>query len=138
MTIVYDSRRDRLVMLSEEKDKTPRLWFFSFSQRRWMKNPNPTKGGIVSREAIYDPGQDAILVYGNDRRKKKDDIWTRVYLCASNEWRNLKIETPQYTVHECALEYDPIHKVAVLLWPPRFERDIRPHLMRLDVSRFSK
>ena len=63
-----------------------------------------------------------------------DEVWTRVYLCESNRWVPLSIETPQFTVHEVALEYDPIHKLAVLLWPPRFEQDIRPHLFRPDVS----
>ena len=81
---------------------------------------------------VYVPDQDAILAYGPS--EKDDPVWTRAYLCAENRWVPLKIETPQFTVHEVALEYDPIHRVAVLLWPPSFERDIRPHLFRLDVS----
>ena len=46
---------------------------------------------------------------------------------------SLEIDTPQLTVHEVALEYDPVRQVAVLLWPPRFEADLRPNLIRLDV-----
>ena len=79
------------------------------------------------------PEQDAILAYGPAR--ENDPVWTRVYLCAENRWVPLEIDTPQFTVHEVALEYDPVHQVAVLLWPPRFEADLRPHLLRLDVSK---
>ena len=84
---------------------------------------------------MYIPDQDAILAYGPAR--EDDPVWTRAYICAANRWVDLPIETPQFTVHEVAIEYDPIHRVAVLLWPPRFEQDIRPHLLRLDVNALS-
>ncbi len=132
MTIVYDQKRNRLVMLSANESQQPELWFMSLAERRWVKNPQPAPGGVSTREAIYVPDQDAILAYGPAR--KDDPIWTRVYLCAENRWIDFSIETPQFTVHEVALEYDPVHGVAVLLWPPRFEQDIRPHLLRLNVE----
>ena len=50
----------------------------------------------------------------------------------------LTIKTPQYLVHEVGLVYDPGHKLAVLMWPPRFEQDMRPHLFRLDVSKLPR
>ncbi|MFP4055631.1 MAG: kelch repeat-containing protein [Candidatus Brocadiia bacterium] len=142
MTIVYDSRRGRLIFLSAEPrgegwgrggDGPPRLWFFDPETRRWTPNPRPAPGGVVTREAVYLPDQDAVLAYGP--RGKDDPVWTRVYLCAENRWLALEIETPQYIVHETALVYDPGHRVAVLLWPPAFERDIRPHLFRLDAEK---
>jgi len=141
MTIVYDAKRDRLVFLSTAKghrsrnhrgDGAPELWFLDMKRPRWAKNPTPAPGGVSTREAVYVPEADAILAYGPT--KKDDPVWTRVYLCAANRWVALPIETPKFTVHEVALEYDPIHKLAVLLWPPRFERDIRPHLFRLDTA----
>ncbi len=136
MTIVYDSKRDRLIFLSEEtKDGPPVLWFFSLSERRWVKNPRPAPGGVTTREAVYVPDADAILAYGPDRRRRdSDSVWTRVYLCMENRWVPLTIKTPQYLVHEVGLVYDPGHQLAVLMWPPRFERDMRPHLFRLDAS----
>jgi len=136
MTIVYDAKRDRLVFLSRERQSgEPRLWFFSMSERRWIQASPQPAGGVSTREAVYVPDQDAILAYGP--AYDGDQIWTRVYLCPTNRWIPLSIETPQFTVHEVALEYDPIHKVAVLLWPPRFEADLRPHLLRLDVERWA-
>ena len=133
MTIVYDSRRDRLVFLSaDRKSRVPLMWFFSMKERRWVQNPKQPPGGVTTREAVYVPDQDAILAYGP--ATKDDPVWTRVYLCEENRWVPLRIETPKYLMHEVALEYDPVHKVAVLLWPPRFEADIRPHLFRLDVT----
>ena len=123
MTIVYDQKRDRLVFLSANEDRQPELWFLSLGERRWSKNPKPAPGGVSTREAVYVPDQDAILAYGPAR--KDDPVWTRVYLCAENRWVPLPIETPRYIVHEVALEYDPIHAVAILLWPPSFEADVR-------------
>ena len=136
MTIVHDQKRDRLIFLSHERKGGPVLWFFSMKDRTWTKSPQPAAGGVSTREAVYVPGQDAVLAYGP--AKKDDPVWTRVYLCAEGRWVPLPIKTPRYTVHEVALEYDPIHKLAVLLWPPAFERDIRPHLFRLDVSRLRR
>ncbi len=134
MTIVYDRKRDRLIFLSHDrKTKKPEMWFFGMKDRRWVKNPKQPAGGVSTREAVYVPDQDAVLAYGP--ATKDDPVWTRVYLCETNRWVPLSIKTPRYTVHEVALEYDPVHKVAVLLWPPSFERDIRPHLFRLDASR---
>ena len=141
MTIVYDSKRDRLVFLSAAKrsgdwghrgDGAPQLWFFSMTDRRWRANPTPAAGGVVTREAVYMPDQDAILAYGP--AGKDDPVWTRVHLCGENRWIPLTIKTPQYLVHEVGLVYDPAHKLAVLMWPPRFEQDIRPHLFRLDAA----
>ena len=132
MTIVYDQRRDRLVLLSANEDQRPELWFLSLKDPRWIRNPEPASGGVSTREAVYVPDEDAILAYGPAR--EDDPAWTRVYLCAENRWVDLKTETPQYIVHEVAMEYDPIHRVAVLLWPPGFEQDIRPHLLRLNVK----
>jgi hypothetical protein len=133
MTIVYDAKRDRLVFLSHDREtQSPRMWFFGMKERRWRLNPEQPEGGISTREAVYVPEGDAILAYGPAR--KEDEVWTRVYLCAENRWVALKIETPQFTVHEVAMEYDPIHNLAVLLWPPAFEQDIRPHVLRLDVG----
>ena len=134
MTIVYDEKRDRLVFLSHDaKTERPLMWFFGMKDRRWVKNPQQPAGGVSTREAVYLLEQDAILAYGP--AAKEDKTWTRVYLCAENRWVPLAIETPQYLVHEVALEYDPVRKVAVLLWPPSFEQDIRPHLFRLDTSK---
>jgi hypothetical protein len=119
--------------LSHGRDsRKPLMWFFSMRDRRWVVNPKQPEGGVSTREAVYVPDQDAVLAYGPAR--EDDEVWTRVYLCDENRWVALPIDTPQYIVHEVALEYDPIHKVAVLLWPPRFEADIRPHLFRLDVG----
>ena len=133
MTIVHDEQRERLVLLSASEEQQPELWFFSLKDRRWIRNPEPASGGVSTREAVYVPDQDAILAYGPARGG--DPVRTRVYLCADNRWVDLKTETPQYTVHEVAMEYDPMHRVAVLLWPPRFERDIEPHLLRLNVKK---
>jgi hypothetical protein len=133
MTIVYDFRCERLIMLSEDEQRQPQLWFFCLHERTWKPNPRPAPGGVVTREAVYVVDADAILAYGP--AKQDDPVWTRAYLCCRNQWLPLKIDTPQYIMHEVALEYDWKRNVAVLLWPPRFEQDIRPHLLRLNTSK---
>ena len=141
MTMVHDSKRDRLIFLSDTGDRDrsrrrPQMWFFGLSERRWVKAPLAGGGCVTTREAVYVPDQDAVLAYGPGR--KDDPVWTRAYLCAAGRWVPIPIPTPRYLVHEVALVYDPGHKVAVLLWPPRFERDIRPHLLRLDVGKLPR
>jgi len=111
MTIVYDQRRERMIFLSQDRRTgQPLMWFFSMKDCRWVRNPRQPAGGVSTREAVYVPDQDAVLAYGPSA--ENDPIWTRVYLCEENRWVPLDIETPQYTVHEVALEYDPIHKLA--------------------------
>jgi hypothetical protein len=138
MTMVYDAQRDRLIFLSEDAKKgEPLMWFFSMKDRTWVLNPQQPAGGLSTREAVYVPDQDAILAYGP--AGKDDPQWTHVYLCAENRWVTPAIETPHsQAVHEVGMVYDPIHKAAVLLWPPSFEGDIRPHLFRLDVKKLEK
>lgn len=106
------------------------------SERRWVRAEPQPPGGVSTREAIYVSSQDAILAYGP--ALKDDSVWTRVYLCAENRWVSLQAETPQFTVHEVGLEYDPTRDLAVLMWPPRFEQDIHPYLLRLDVAQLPK
>ena len=86
------------------------MWFFLMKERQWVKTPEQPAGGVSTREAVYVPEQDAVLAYGPS--KKDDPVWTRVYLCEANRWVALPVKTPQYLVHEVALEYDPTHKVA--------------------------
>ena len=137
MTMVYDQKRDRLVFLSYDgKAKKPLVWFFSMADRTWMPAPEASDGAVVTREAVYVPDQDAILAYGPKARGEEQ--WTHVFLCAENRWLTPAIKTPHsQAVHEIGLVYDPVHKAAVLLWPPRFEGDIRPHLFRLDVEKLT-
>ncbi len=141
MTIVYDARRKRLAALSatpggrargERGDGGPRLWFLPLDEPRWRPNDPPAPGGVITREAVYVPDQDAILAYGPAGRE--DEVWTRAYLCGENRWVPLPTKTPRFRVHEVAMVYDPGHKLAVLLWPPRFEADLRPHLLRLNAA----
>ena len=133
MTIVYDSRRKQLVFLSRDGEGASQLWFFPLAEHRWIRNPSPAPGGVSTREAVYIEAADAILAYGPSR--EDDPVWTRVFLSSENRWVPLSIDTPRYLVHEVALVYDPQLDVALLLWPPKFEREIRPHLFRLDTRK---
>ncbi|MCG3178457.1 MAG: hypothetical protein BIFFINMI_00784 [Phycisphaerae bacterium] len=138
MTMVYDSKRDRLIFLSgDSKSGKPELWFFGFADGKWVRNPSPADGGVVSREAVYVPDADAVLAYGPT--DKDDEHWTHVYHCAENRWVTPDIKTPHsQAVHECALLYDPVHKLSLLLWPQQFEGPIAPLAFRLDAAALAK
>ena len=49
------------------------------------------------------------------------------------EWKQLDVDLPEgsYT-HECSLDYDPVHDVAVALIPEGFSRRLGTFLFRYD------
>ena len=84
-------------------------------------------GGHFFSQVIYAPSAKALVSWGTQ---------THHHRIRTHETRHCLIDENRWI--DAALEYDPIHKVAVLLWPPRFEADIRPHLFRLDTTNLPK
>ena len=81
-----------------------------------------------AREIVYLPKQDALLALLD-----LDHLY--VFHCETNEWKHLDVVLPQgsYT-HECSLDYDPVHDVAVALIPEGFSRRLRTLLFRYDLK----
>jgi hypothetical protein len=73
---VYDSKRDRMVMISKDS-QTGQVWAYDFSTSSLSKlNPSGSYGSNgYWRESVYLPVQDKVLVQGD-----------RIYDCAGNSW----------------------------------------------------
>ena len=92
-SLAYDSKRDR-VLLHGGGQKRDELWSFDLKSRRWS-NLRPRvlapEGGAppaCTREAVYLPGEDVLLIYGNPRA-------TWVYNSSDNAWRQIDLPVPE-------------------------------------------
>ena len=94
-SLVYDSRRDQLILHGAGK-RRDELWTFGFTNKRWRKlNPNaealqdrlpPT----CTREAVYLPDDDIVLMYGRTPRDPtQPNVWA--YSVAENRWAEVQI-----------------------------------------------
>ncbi|HQL73870.1 MAG: Kelch motif protein [Planctomycetes bacterium ADurb.Bin126] len=133
MPLVYDSKRSRLirVMGSVEKDKP--AWLRMHARGlgpadNW--EPIESSGPVPppARETVYLPRQDALLAL-----RDRDKVY--VFHCESRQWKHLDVDLPEgcYT-HECSLDYDARHDLAVALVPSRFSGPLRTLLLRYDPS----
>jgi hypothetical protein len=94
-SLVYDSKRDQLILHGAGK-RRDELWTFDLATRLW-KNMRPrveSPPGVLpptcSREAVYLPNDDVILVYGLPARDPaQSQVW--VYSVAENSWAQIDI-----------------------------------------------
>ena len=131
LPIVYDSKRDRLIhtMGGGEEGEPP--WFQIHARGlgandQWEQIDFRGITPLPAREIVYLPKQDALLALLD-----RDKLY--VFHCETNEWKHLDVALPEgsYT-HECSLDYDPVHDVAVALIPEGFSRRLRTLLFRYD------
>jgi hypothetical protein len=81
---------------------------------------------LPAREVVYLPKQDALVALLD-----RDHLYA--FHCEKNEWRHLDVVLPEGCyAHECSLDYDPVHDVAVALIPEGFSRRLRTLLFRYD------
>src|SRR5207248_7316186 len=109
-SLAYDTKRDRLILHGGGL-KRDELWTFDFATRRW-RNMQPkfeTEAPRCSREAVYLPGADVFLTYG-------DDVW--IWKPAENAWHRAPIpfEGPAPKVGENrAMVYDAKRDLILLV-----------------------
>lgn len=134
MPLVYDSKRDRLIHIMGSVEKDNPAWLRVHARRlgkddKWapveFSGPTP----VPARETVYLPGQDALLAL-----RDRDKVYA--FDCERRQWRRLDVELPEgcYT-HECSLDYDVKHDVAVALVPSRFSGPLRTLLFRYNAGR---
>jgi hypothetical protein len=131
LPIVYDSKRDRLIHTMGGGDEGKPPWFQMHGHGlskddKWERIDFKGITPLPAREIVYLPKQDALLALLD-----RDNVY--VFHCEKNEWKHLDVDLPQgsYT-HECSLDYDPVHDVAVALIPEGFSRRLRTLLFRYD------
>jgi hypothetical protein len=133
-TSVYDSKRNRLVVL-----KTPKYMDIIDLNAMKVGRITPASGSVpFYREAIYIPEQDVIFSPNGYREKGYS-----VYRCAQNKWFRINIASPvvRWTDkrgrkhakvqpdagEDTVIKYDPVHKIIF-----RYGLGNTVHLMRYD------
>jgi hypothetical protein len=121
--LVYDSRRNQLLLHGGGPDRTE-LWSFSLGSGRWTKlNPQVAGGGMppaCDREAVYIPGEDAMLTAGTPPDGSAGP-GMYAYRPAENTWTRLEIAPPEglesssLVMQNRAFTYDPIHNVVLMV-----------------------
>ncbi len=114
--LVYDSKRKRLLYVfgprHTGKQVAP-LIVYEHPVGKGAWKLLKTKGGLKnSREVVYDSVNDCLISMPKESLLVMD--------CKTNEWKELDVKMPKsgYGV-TCALLYDPVHKVCVMLIPQR-------------------
>ena len=124
--LVYDSKRDRLLFVAVPgRGKPTMVWERPVGPGAWKKLDVKGKLDWNSREVAYDAANDCLVAM--PPRK------LMVMSCATNEWKELDVQMSKGSYGtECAMVYDPVHKVIVTLVPRSFSSKIQVGLIRYD------
>ena len=130
--MAYDSRRDRLLLFSDlGKNKGDVLEYdFKSGTTRWLNASGKEKALAPSRETIYLPDEDAVLVGAHHRG---GSLWL-MYDCTANAWVgvDLKGADPigkKAFNNSMGLMYDPHRR---LVWAVGQYSHV--HVLRLDAK----
>ena len=124
-SVAYDTRRDQVILHGGGKNRDE-LWIFNLKTRLW-KNMQPdvvTPGGAAppecTRESVYLPGDDVVLIYGPSRKdRSRPALWE--YSVGENAWRLVEIppvtevEPRQRASQNRAMVYDPKRDLVLLV-----------------------
>jgi hypothetical protein len=127
-SLAYDSKRDQ-VILHGGGTKRDELWIFNIKTGRWRNMqpkvvaPEGAAPPECTRESVYIPGDDVVLVYGPaPQERNMPAIWE--YSLSENVWRRVKIE-PMTDIdprrragQNRAMVYDPGHDLVLLVLGP--------------------
>jgi hypothetical protein len=89
--MAYDSRRDRLLLFSNVGRRRGDVVEYSLSTglARWLEPAGRQQATAPSRETIYEPASDAVLLAARVPRAELAE-WL-VYDCQRNEWRSIAL-----------------------------------------------
>ncbi len=124
-SVAYDTRRDQVILHGGGKNRD-HLWIFNLKTRRWQNMepkvlaPAGAQPPVCTRESVYLPGDDVVLIYGPSRTERtKPALWE--YSVAENVWRLVEIppmtevEPRQRTSQNRAMVYDPKRDLVLLV-----------------------
>jgi hypothetical protein len=140
-SLVYDSRRDQIILHGGGPQRDE-LWRFRLSGGQWEKlEPEFAPGAgakppVCLREAVYIPGEDAVLTSGMPAGTKEDPaLWA--YRVAENRWHKLSIPAPpgrraaDLSGWNRAWAYDAAHDVVLMVLGERAGDDARAQVFAL-------
>lgn len=89
--MAYDSKRDRLLFFSgtDKNRGDVAAYEFSSGEARWLEAKGKAMTGVPSRETVYLPEADAVLL--GARVAIDDKLHWLIYDCASNAWRGIEL-----------------------------------------------
>ncbi len=123
--LIYDSKRGRLLFVAAKKDQPLKVWEHSLAAGEWKELPLKRSTTKISREIVYDARSDSLLALAPETLLAMD--------FESLAWRELDVAVPKGLFGtECAMVYDPMHEVSVLLIPISFSGKMQVGLFRYD------
>jgi hypothetical protein len=132
--MAYDSKRERLLFFSEaDKNKGDVVAYdLKTGQAQWQSATGRDKAAVRSRETIYLPEQDLVLIAAHVRTGDKL-LWP-AYDCAKNAWLGLEFGGDDPVGkgtfnNSVGLMYDPNRK---LIWA--VGQNSHVHVLRLDLK----
>ncbi|MGE3803212.1 MAG: kelch repeat-containing protein [Gemmataceae bacterium] len=138
--LAYDSKRDRLLFFSDAGKDAGNVVAYDFKTgvATPLEPAGKSKGAVHSRETIYLPEEDKVLVGARVADDKDQQLWL-LYDCARNAW--LGVELPgadpigKGTVgksfnNSMGLMYDPGRR---LIWA--VGQNSHVHVLRLDLAK---
>lgn len=89
--MAYDSRRDRLLLFSGVGRRRGDVVEYALAtgRARWLEPAGRERAAAPSRETVYDPTGDAVLIAARTQRGESME-WL-VYDCQRNEWRGIAL-----------------------------------------------
>lgn len=130
--MAYDSKRDRLLFFSNADMKRGDVASYDFKtgEAKWLNAGGKEKAAVHSRETIYLPELDAVLI-GAKVNVDGKQLWA-LYDCAKNAWFGLELSGVEPIDrgtfnNSMGLMYDPNRK---LVWAVGQNSNV--HVLRLD------
>src|SRR5207249_4517959 len=90
--LAYDSKLGRLLFFSDTGPNKGDVAEYDFKtgQARWLGPAGKNKALVPSREAIYVPGADLVLIGGRVREEGERFAWL-AYDCVKNVWLGIEL-----------------------------------------------
>jgi len=133
--MAYDSRRDRLLLFSDlGKNRGDVLEYnFKTGKTRWLGAGGKDKALVPSRETIYLPEADAVLIGARVKSEDGAMLWP-LYDCATNTWLGLAFKGADPVGkgtfnNSMGLMYDPHRR---LVWAVGQHSQV--HVLRYDAK----
>jgi hypothetical protein len=126
--LVCDSKRKRLLFVAAKGKGTPvRVWEHPLGKGAWKEIKLAGSTKHVSREVVYDDVNDCLVSMPQQK------LMVLHLGAEQKEWKELDVAMPKGRYGtECAMVYDPVHKLCVLLIPKGFSGYMQTMLFRYD------
>jgi hypothetical protein len=131
--MAYDSKRNRLLFFSAVGKNKGDVGAYDLAtaQSKWLDAAGKSQAAVSSRETIYLPELDAVLIGARVNETDKQPLWA-LYDCAQNAWFGLELSGADPISrgsfnNSMGLLYDPARK---LVWA--VGQNSHVHVLRIE------